>query len=243
MRHTRLGSYEWRGSDMLEVVEIQEKGHARQVKYVCTRHRGRTSFSTHIPMATSTPEVKLEVPSHEGEAGHVSTPAAQSGILTNKQHIQHRVSLFDPNHIPSLHSRITKISKLLVEASDNAKSLSVLKEEADGAHQKAIKNESEHVSALSSHKGPDIALGATTDDDTTTGYETALSLTVDRANDQGKNMQPTELAKSLVTESTGLREAFVNARRAIDSLEGGDMDLAEQEKLIDLLENYSRVQR
>ena len=61
--------------------------------------------------------------------------------------------------------------------------------------------------------------------------------------DRGRNAQPTDLAKSIVSESVALKQAFAQAQIAIDTLEGGDMDLEEQEHLIFLLEEYSKEQK
>ncbi|UZJ56792.1 hypothetical protein CBS101457_006112 [Exobasidium rhododendri] len=165
-------------------------------------------------------------------------------------------NLFDPSHIPTLYTRIQSISRLLIDASKDPNSLTIpqqgqLREQEQNAQSSedrgggdssngAKRNPS--LSSTSNQNGPDIAMGATTEDDVANGYEAALALSLESGRPQ-ENVKRTELAFNLVKESQGLRNAFHQAREAISGLQGGDMDIEEQEQLIEVLQNYSQQQR
>lgn len=156
------------------------------------------------------------------------------------------MSLFDPRHIPTLLPRIRRLSELIVASNANANSLTASDEiKREDGPQGAGKSDNFKASpSPDALQGPNVALGASTDDDdATAGYETALSISFhNTVGDGSGNIKPSALAQSLVRESMGLRDAFADARRAIDTLEGADMDIEEQERLITVLESYAAIQ-
>lgn len=191
-----------------------------------------------------------------------TTTAAELARHASGHSRQQLPSLFDPTHLPTLYTRIEKLSGLVVEASRDAASLTAIadwepppsadydrSEAALARGAQASADPSPPVRSSSSYQGPNVALGASTDeDDATAGYETALSLSFHNtvggsSDDKAKQTRPSALAESLVRESVGLRDAFRHAREAVQHLEGGEMDIEEQERLIATLENYVGVQR
>ncbi|PWN33672.1 uncharacterized protein FA14DRAFT_64454 [Meira miltonrushii] len=214
----------------------------------------------HLTPSAATPRVSISVPAADLSGSTTPRPSIgtgenaiiqQNGELSSNGRSTNAIpqkpaSLFDPSHLPSIYGRIQKISNLIVQASEDANSLSV--KDAGGAaastSNQALDNDQFNTLDQDSSSGPapNIALGATTDDDVNSGYETALSMSVGQE-DRGRNAQPTDLAKSIVSESVALRQAFVQAQRAIDTFEGGDMDIEEQEHLISLLEQYGGEQK
>jgi len=213
----------------------------------------------HLTPSASTSRVSISVPAADLSGSTTPRPSIGTGenvILQqngesssngrSKSLISQKPkSLFDPSHLPSIYGRIQRISNLIIQASEDTNSLCV----KDGAEIASTSNqtlENDQFNTLIpetiSGPTPNIALGATTDDDVNSGYETALSMSIGQE-DRGRNAQPTALAKSIVSDSVALRQAFVQAQRAIDTFEGGDMDIEEQEHLISLLEQYSEEQK
>ena len=148
-------------------------------------------------------------------------------------------SLFDESHIPTLRQRIQTLSRLLIDASKDPKSLSIPQAREATHAQTAQMGAS---SSPSLRAGPDIAMGATTEDDVVSGYEAALALSLDSGGQDEKNKR-TELAHRIINESKGLRDAFLRATEAANCLEGGEMDIDEQQVLIGLLQDYCQEQR
>lgn len=216
------------------------------------------------------PGTSLTVPT-TAQPSRATTPRMPGGAETASQDLASsarpaqppsKVSLFDPTHIPSVYGRIQTLSKLIIAASADAHSLAVPRagttgekqepEEGqagqstntgDGAQAAAASSDSIAPPLGTPNDGPNIALGASTDDDVNSGYEAALFLSAGNDEARDRNVQPTALAEALVHESVGLRDAFARAQQAIGSLEGGDMDIEEQEHLIELLSQYSEQQR
>lgn len=213
----------------------------------------------HLTPSAATPRVSISLPTADVSGSTTPRPSigagenvilqqngglGSSGLGTNTIP-QKPTSLFDPSHLPSIYGRIQRISNLIVQASEDANSLSI--KDASGAASTSNQTlDDDQFNTLAqdsiSVPAPNIALGATTDDDVNSGYETALSMSIGQE-DRGRNAQPTDLAKSIVSESVALRQAFIQAQRAIDTFEGGDMDIEEQEHLISLLEQYSQEQK
>lgn len=148
-------------------------------------------------------------------------------------------SLFDESHIPTLRQRIQTLSHLLIDASNDPKSLSIPQAREATHAQTAQMGAS---ASPSSRAGPDIAMGATTEDDVVSGYEAALALSLESGGQDEKNKR-TELAHRIIIESQGLRDAFLRATEAANCLEGGEMDIDEQQVLIKLLQDYCQEQR
>lgn len=147
-------------------------------------------------------------------------------------------NLFDPTHIPTILPRIQLLSRLLIEASNSANSLSVSQEQPSNTSNQVKPTTTTTTTIIS---GPDLAMGAMDEDDVNDGFEAALTLSFGVDEGQQK-IKRTELAHDIVRESRALREAFDRASNAINSIEGGEMDIEEQEKLIKLLRDYSGEQ-
>lgn len=215
----------------------------------------------HLTPSSATPRVSINVPASDVSGFTTPRPSIGTGENTISQEqngepnsregntksiSQKSASLFDPSHLPSIYERLQRISKLVIQASEDPNSLTMkdVKGTGSDSNQTQEKNQqNSHTSDLNSGPAPNIALGATTDDDINSGYETALSMSVGQEGDRDRNAEPTVLAKSIVQESVALRQAFIQAQRAIDTFEGGDMDIEEQEHLISLLEEYSEEQK
>lgn len=209
----------------------------------------------HLTPSAATPRVSISVPTADLSGSTTPRPSIGTGDNVNlaqngesssngRNTIKKPTSFFDPSHLPSIYGRIQKISNLIVQASEDANSLSVkdINGLAASTSDQTVDNDQFNTLAPITGPAPNIALGATTDDDVNNGYETALSMSIGQE-DRGRNAQPTELAKSIVSESVALKQAFAQAQIAIDTLEGGDMDLEEQQHLIFLLEEYSKEQK
>lgn len=183
----------------------------------------------------------------------VNTPTASTSLVpganTNANQNHSTIpDLFDPTHIPTIFPRIQSISRLLIEASNTAHSLSIPQQQQqvdeNGANNQTkvpattIASTSNFVSS-----GPDFAMGAMDEDDVNSGFEAALGFSFNNDGDHQEKIKRTELAHTIVKESRGLRDAFDCAREAINNLEGGEMDIDEQEMLILMLEKYREEQR
>lgn len=191
----------------------------------------------------------MNATSHTAEevtaAGNIlaSAPIRVLASTSSKNGNASRPSLFAADHIPTLYHRIQKISKLLIQASDDANSLLVVQSDTLTAHEVGKGLDDAKMKETTSLR-PDITMGAMTEDDVTDGYEAALALSMDTEGREGQNqVKRTELAYSIVRESQALRDAFQNAQAAIDSMEGGEMDIEEQEALLKLLQDYSDDQK
>lgn len=148
-------------------------------------------------------------------------------------------NLFDPSHIPTLYPRIQLLSRLIIEASNNPHSLSIPQEQISDSNQAKAASTTTKSDVIS---GPDLAMGAMDEDNVNDGFEAALTLSF--GIDEGQqNIKRTELAHRVVSESGGLREAFDRAKAAIDLIDGGEMDIDEQEKLIKLLRDHHGEQK
>lgn len=169
-----------------------------------------------------------------------SAPAPVPDANYTKASIETDADLFDPTHIPTIYPRIQLLSRLLIEASNNAHSMAVPQEQSTSVQTKAPTTAAASSANLIS--GPDLAMGAMDEDDVNDGFEATLTLSFGVDEGQQK-VKRTELAQSIVRESRGLREAFDRAKVAIDSIKGGDMDIEEQERLIALLQSHSAEQR
>jgi hypothetical protein len=174
----------------------------------------------------------------------VNTPMASGSAIVpdainTKAIIETDANLFDPTHIPTIYPRIQLLSRLLIEASNSVHSLSIQEEQSTSDQAKPPTMAAASSSNVIS--GPDLAMGAMDEDDVNDGFEAALSLSFGVDEGQQK-IKRTELAQSIVRESRGLREAFDRAKVAINSIEGGEMDIEEQERLITLLRDYSAEQ-
>lgn len=148
--------------------------------------------------------------------------------------------MFDGTHITTLYGRIAHLSSLIVQASDDANSLSVRSTNVENTT--TVKDgdtamaepEPTFVKAA-----PNIALGAMTDDDVDAGYEAALFAAQVR---RDSNAKPTDLAQAIVREGIALRQAFKRAHESIANLPGGEMDIDEQQDLLAILRAYSDEQ-
>lgn len=172
----------------------------------------------------------------------VNTPIASTSAnlpdTSNTKAYTTPSNLFDSTHIPTLYPRIQSLSKLIIEASNNPHSLSIPQEQPSSGSQAKLASTSTTSNVIS---GPDLAMGAMDEDDVNDGFEAALTLSFGIDEGQQK-IKRTQLAHKIVSESRGLREAFDRARTAIDSIDGGEMDIDEQERLIRLLRDYSGEQ-
>jgi hypothetical protein len=189
-----------------------------------------------------------------GLASGMRVTSTSEGQVANSSHLRDTLAksttpnLFDPSHIPTLFQRIHSISQLLIEASNDPDSLSIPKEQqqpglrtqGNGNDYNADLKSSSNLSVAAA--APGIVMGSTTEDDVNSGYEAALALSLEGGAQQ-ENIKGTELAHKIVKESQGLRDAFQRAKEAVNNLEGGNMDIEEQERLIHLLQSYSQEQR
>lgn len=182
----------------------------------------------------------------------MNTPTASSslvpGATTSKQGDKRPSDLFDPTHIPTIFSRIQSISRLLIEASNNAHSLSIPPQQQQNSEKMEVDDQTKVITDNSTNNRhsfvPDFAMGAMDEDDVNSGFEAAFGLSADgNGGEEQEKVKRTELAHNIVKESRGLRDAFDRAREAALNLEGGEMDLGEQEELIALLQNYKKDQR
>lgn len=187
----------------------------------------------------------------------VNTPTASTSIgpgapTTKSQDHQSDVpDLFDPTHIPTIFLRIQTISRLLIEASNSAHSLLIPQEQQQQKQQQQQQangngsHNEENVSSTSNYisSGPDFAMGAMDEDDVNSGFEAILGSSLENDGEHQEKAKRTELAHTIVKESRGLRDAFDRARVAINSLDGGEMDIDEQERLISMLQDYREEQR
>lgn len=172
------------------------------------------------------------------DAGKKQSLGGVEQTAANGRDIQQHTSLFDGTHITTLYGRIGSLSNLIIKASQDPNSLAVPSSEgADAKDEDVAMTEADL--ARQSTLAPNIALGATTDDDVDAGYESALFAAQARSD---RDARPTELAQSIVRESVELREAFRRAQQSIAQLEGGEMDIEEQHNLLAMLNEYSGEQ-
>ncbi|KAE8226484.1 hypothetical protein CF319_g937 [Tilletia indica] len=184
-------------------------------------------------------------------------------------------TLFDPTHIPSLLPRIEHLVSLLLTASRDPHSLNepLTAEQREAvrlAHEERARIAREADKAARAAKGPNVALGASTEGDDEDTYSffvgsqmqsigsdprgtgaggTSMENGKDAATlSQSANLneallgRPTALREEIVREAQALKDAFASARRAIDALKGGDMDIPEQTRLIQVLSEYGTYQ-
>ncbi|PWN89440.1 hypothetical protein FA10DRAFT_145345 [Acaromyces ingoldii] len=160
-------------------------------------------------------------------------------------------SLFDPTHLPTLLPRILSLASLVAQASSSSDSL-FMRTEAPGtapdtgaATGAPSQNEQQPQSSAPAPAPaplrPDITLGASSEED----VDVALQLIREHqaaAGASGGNYAPTKLHGNLVREAKELDDAFRRAKESVDGLKGKDLDVAEQEDLIEILENFRQRQ-
>ncbi|KAL9933758.1 hypothetical protein V8E36_007416 [Tilletia maclaganii] len=196
-----------------------------------------------------------------------STSAIPSSTTPQQQQAP---SLFDPSHIPSLLPRIQTLIHLLLRAAQSPHSLNEpltpeQRQAVQAAHEQRRRIAREAERAARDAKGPNVALGASTegdDDDDAyafftgghqqihVGSSSKGAATAQAVDDEGTKAglneallgRPTALREDIVREAQALKDAFASARRAIDALEGGDMDVHEQAALIRVLAAHAARQ-
>ncbi len=148
--------------------------------------------------------------------------------------------LFDPQLVPSLLPRVEGLCALLVQAAQDAHSLT----RPDGT---AAPGDNEAATGVPTNGTtgdhpqqetersvgenlPSFLLGATLEEEQ--GYEAEPTST--RSGAVGK--RPTELQLRIVKEAQGLRDTLKRTATAIAEMPGADRSLDEQAKLIELLE-------
>lgn len=173
-----------------------------------------------------------------GGGGQDSSNAAAAAASTSDP----SPSLFDPTHLPTLLPRILSLASLVAQASSSSDSL-FMRTEAPGTAPDGApsQNEQQPQSSVMAPSRPDITLGASSEED----VDVALQLIREHqaaAGASGGNYAPTKLHGDLVREAKELDDAFRRARESVDGLKGKDLDVAEQEDLIEILENYRQRQ-
>lgn len=176
-----------------------------------------------------------------GGGGQGSSSAAAAAALDQSP------SLFDPTHLPTLLPRILSLASLVAQASSSSDSL-FMRTEAPGtapntgaAAGAPAQNEQQPHASASAPSRPDITLGASSEED----VDVALQLIREHqaaAGASGGSYTPTKLHGDLVREAKELDDAFRRAKESVDGLKGKDLDVAEQEDLIEILENYRQRQ-
>lgn len=197
------------------------------------------SASSPIASSTLTPAAAASSPSLNPVSGGLQSAAAASPNppISSSQPQPSKdepiPDLFDPTHIPTFTSRIHSILLLLSQATQDPNSLThsdpstSISTSCDPQPQP--QSQAHDSLPNPSNSGPNIALGAETEDDAHLwSFDNQLSKT--------QKSEPTQLKKDIVAQSQALKDAFDRARKAIESLPGGEMDLVEQRKLIQRLE-------
>ncbi|KAE8198033.1 hypothetical protein A4X06_0g2343 [Tilletia controversa] len=216
--------------------------------------------ATNLQMASSSSAVQGIAPG-AGPSNPTTIPLTSSTTPA-----QPAPSLFDPTHIPSLLPRIEHLATLLLTASRDPHSLNEpltpeQREAVRQAHEERARIAREADKAARAAKGPNVALGANTDGDDEDSYSFFVgSRDNGSGNNDSKNAtgpsdtatstsmneallgRPTALREEIVREAQALKDAFASARRAVDALNGGDMDIREQTRLIEVLSEYGKHQ-
>lgn len=189
-----------------------------------------------MPSATAaSPSIQISTPL--AAANPHSPSATRESTCRSKQTESTTPSLFDPTHIPTFNQRIIHICQLLQQSSRSPNSLSTTITQPDSdsdptSNQQTQSNTTTTTTTLNSTSGPNVALGSTTEDDVGLWQFDSNLLS------KGPKSNPTQLTKDLVAHSQALQDAFDRARKAIQALPGGEMDIEEQERLIQSLKQY-----
>lgn len=190
-----------------------------------------------MPSATAgSPSIQISTPLAAANPHSPSGIAAtRESTFRSKQTESTTPSLFDPTHIPTFNQRIIHICQLLQQSSRNPNSLSTtitIPQPDSDSNPTSNQQTQSNTTNLNSTSGPNVALGSTTEDDVGLWQFDSNLLS------KGPKSNPTQLTKDLVAHSQALQDAFDRARKAIQALPGGEMDIEEQERLIQSLKQY-----
>lgn len=180
------------------------------------------------------PGGSASAPHSLGRFGRISRrrppPASHRATMATVPVSEAPKEVMDPLLLPSIVPRVRRIAQLLQE-SQHADAAEQEPSQVDPPDMDDVEPSNEGLDTMSSS----LALGAIADDED-------MDVWTQRASTNHMSRVPPALLAQLAQETNLLRATFTHAQQAIDAAPGGDMSLAEQERLLEQLEAYASQQ-